>query len=202
MVIEYFKISSIFLVLYLAGIVNSFAEDMPYSPNGNATPYSSVFHSPFKINNESYLLFLKSNLHRNDVELKDGVNVNIPVAEIYSFSLNNKPDKALRYIINFESEKITDIFIGDSLVEKNGKTVYVIGKSKRDPNLFVYDVIELQLIPENKSVEAYYFSGDIPEPELINCLDGYSDIEKKHYVCKYKTREELKELINTKRELL
>lgn len=128
------------------------------------------------------VFFLKNNLKG---QVKEG---HVPYAEIFYTSMNAvKP--SLNYVWKVEGEQIASVFFFErKFPEQAGKSMFVLTKQKVSHSQFEgdsYSVLELPLVKDGDHLALRFFSGDPPDPELENCLDGLNLADDVKVECAY-----------------
>ena len=138
------------------------------------------------------VFFLKNNL-------KDQVrDVHVPDAEIFYAPLNAvKP--SLNYVWKVEGEQIASVFFFErKFPERAGKSMFVLTKHKVLHEHFEgdsYSVLELPLFKDGDYLALQFFRGDLPDPELQNCLDGINREDGVEVECAYKDAASIKKYL-------
>lgn len=135
------------------------------------------------------VFFLKNNLKG---QVKEG---HVPYAEIFYTSMNAvKP--SLNYVWKVEGEQIASVFFFErKFPEQAGKSMFVLTKQKVSHSQFEgdsYSVLELPLVKDSDQLALRFFSGDPPDPELENCLDGLNLADDVKVECAYKDATSIK----------
>ena len=135
------------------------------------------------------VFFLKNNLKG---QVKEG---HVPYAEIFYTSMNAvKP--SLNYVWKVEGEQIASVFFFErKFPEQAGKSMFVLTKQKVSHSQFEgdsYSVLELPLVKDGDHLALRFFSGDPPDPELENCLDGLNLADDVKVECAYKDATSIK----------
>ncbi|WJK09792.1 hypothetical protein [Pseudomonas fluorescens] len=138
------------------------------------------------------VFFLKNNL-------KDQVrDVHVPDVEIFYAPMNAvKP--SLNYVWKVEGEQIASVFFFErKFPERAGKSMFVLTKHKVLHKHFEgdsYSVLELPLFKDGDHLALQFFRGDLPDPELQNCLDGINREDGVEVECAYKDAASIKKYL-------
>ncbi|PIF50198.1 hypothetical protein CLU80_2560 [Pseudomonas sp. 29] len=135
------------------------------------------------------VFFLKNNLKG---QVREG---HVPYAEIFYITTNAvKP--SLNYVWKVEGEQIASVFFFErKFPEQSGKSMFVLTKQKVSHSQFEgdsYSVLELPLVKDGEQLALRFFSGDPPDPELENCLDGRNLADDVKVECAYKDATSIK----------
>jgi hypothetical protein len=135
------------------------------------------------------VFFLKNNLKG---QVREG---HVPYAEIFYITTNAvKP--SLNYVWKVEGEQIASVFFFErKFPEQSGKSMFVLTKQKVSHSQFEgdsYSVLELPLVKDGEQLALRFFSGDPPDPELENCLDGRYLADDVKVECAYKDATSIK----------
>jgi hypothetical protein len=135
------------------------------------------------------VFFLKNNLKG---QVKEG---HVPYAELFYTSMSAvKP--SLNYVWKVEGEQIASVFFFErKFPEQAGKSMFVLTKQKVSHSQFEgdsYSVLELPLVKDGEQLALRFFSGDPPDPELENCLDGLNLADDVKVECAYKDAASIK----------
>lgn len=135
------------------------------------------------------VFFLKNNLKG---QVREG---HVPYAEIFYITTNAvKP--SLNYVWKVEGEQIASVFFFErKFPEQSGKSMFVLTKQKVSHSQFEgdsYSVLELPLVKDGEQLALRFFSGDPPDPELENCLDGRNLADDVKVECAYKNATSIK----------
>lgn len=129
------------------------------------------------------VFFLKNNLKG---QVKEG---HVPDAEIF-YTTTNAVKPSLNYVWKVEGEQIASVFFFErKFPEQAGKSMFVLTKQKVSHSQFEgdsYSVLELPLVKDGDQLALRFFSGDPPDPELENCLDGLNLADDVKVECAYK----------------
>ncbi|WP_256579914.1 hypothetical protein [Pseudomonas sp. Irchel s3h9] len=135
------------------------------------------------------VFFLKNNLKG---QVREG---HVPYAEIFYITTNAvKP--SLNYVWKVEGEQIASVFFFErKFPEQSRKSMFVLTKQKVSHSQFEgdsYSVLELPLVKDGEQLALRFFSGDPPDPELENCLDGRNLADDVKVECAYKDATSIK----------
>lgn len=129
------------------------------------------------------VFFLKNNLKG---QVREG---HVPYAEIF-YTTTNTVKPSLNYVWKVEGEQIASVFFFErKFPEQAGKSMFVLTKQKVSHSQFQgdsYSVLELPLVKDGDQLALRFFSGDPPDPELENCLDGLNLADDVKVECAYK----------------
>lgn len=129
------------------------------------------------------VFFLKNNLKG---QVREG---HVPYAEIF-YTTTNAVKPSLNYVWKVDGEHIASVFFFErKFPEQAGKSMFVLTKQKVSHSQFEgdsYSVLELPLVKDGDQLALRFFSGDPPDPELENCLDGLNLADDVKVECAYK----------------
>ncbi|WP_348970321.1 hypothetical protein [Pseudomonas atacamensis] len=135
------------------------------------------------------VFFLKNNLKG---QVREG---HVPYAEIF-YTTTNAVKPSLNYVWKVEGEQIASVFFFErKFPEQAGKSMFVLTKQKVSHSQFEgdsYSVLELPLVKDREQLALRFFSGDPPDPELENCLDGRNLADDVKVECAYKDATSIK----------
>jgi hypothetical protein len=135
------------------------------------------------------VFFLKNNLKG---QVREG---HVPYAEIF-YTTTNAVKPSLNYVWKVEGEQIASVFFFErKFLEQAGKSMFVLTKQKVSHIQFEgysYSVLELPLFKDGDQLALRFFSGDPPDPELQNCLDGRNLADDVKVECAYKDAASIK----------
>lgn len=135
------------------------------------------------------VFFLKNNLKG---QMREG---HVPYAEIF-YTTTNAVKPSLNYVWKVEGEQIASVFFFErKFPEQAGKSMFVLTKQKVSHSQFEgdsYSVLELPLVKDGEQLALRFFSGDPPDPELENCLDGLNLADDVKVECAYKDAASIK----------
>ncbi len=135
------------------------------------------------------VFFLKNNLKG---QVREG---HVPYAEIF-YTTTNAVKPSLNYVWKVEGEQIASVFFFErKFPEQAGKSMFVLTKQKVSHSQFEgdsYSVLELPLVKDGEQLALRFFSGDPPDPELENCLDGRNLADDVKVECVYKDATSIK----------
>jgi hypothetical protein len=135
------------------------------------------------------VFFLKNNLKG---QVREG---HVPYAEIF-YTTTNAVKPSLNYVWKVEGEQIASVFFFErKFPEQAGKSMFVLTKQKVSHSQFEgdsYSVLELPLVKDGEQLALRFFSGDPPDPELENCLDGRNLADDVKVECAYKNATSIK----------
>ncbi|WP_449122543.1 hypothetical protein [Pseudomonas sp. MPG01] len=135
------------------------------------------------------VFFLKNNLKG---QVREG---HVPYAEIF-YTTTNAVKPSLNYVWKVEGEQIASVFFFErKFPEQAGKSMFVLTKQKVSHSQFEgdsYSVLELPLVKDGDQLALRFFSGDPPDPELENCLDGLNLADDVKVECAYKDAASIK----------
>lgn len=135
------------------------------------------------------VFFLKNNLKG---QVREG---HVPYAEIF-YTTTNAVKPSLNYVWKVEGEQIASVFFFErKFPEQAGKSMFVLTKQKVSHSQFEgdsYSVLELPLVKDGEQLALRFFSGDPPDPELENCLDGRNLADDVKVECAYKDATSIK----------
>lgn len=135
------------------------------------------------------VFFLKNNLKG---QVREG---HVPYAEIF-YTTTNAVKPSLNYVWKVEGEQIASVFFFErKFPEQAGKSMFVLTKQKVSHSQFEgdsYSVLKLPLVKDGDQLALRFFSGDPPDPELQNCLDGLNLADDVKVECAYKDAASIK----------